>query len=64
MKDEGLEALKLVQYDKYFRLESDDIKWTVLLNKWRDNKIREKSFEAMTPEEWVDHIKWMLSTLN
>ena len=64
MKDEGLEALKLVQYDKYFRLESDDKKWSVLLNKWRDNKIKEKSFEAMTPEEWVDHIKWMLSTLN
>ena len=64
MKEEGLEALKLVQYDKYFRLESDDKKWAALLNKWKDNKIKEKSFDAMTPREWVDQIKYMLSVFN
>lgn len=64
MKDEGLDALKLVQYDKYFRLESDDKKWAVLLNKWKDNKIKEKSFDAMTPRDWVDQIKYMLSIFN
>lgn len=64
MKDEGLDALKLVQYDKYFRLESDDKKWAALLNKWKDNKIKEKSFDAMTPRDWVDQIKYMLSVFN
>lgn len=64
MKDEGLEALELVQYDKYFRLESQDKKWDALLNKWKHNKIIEKSFDAMSSQEWVDHIKWMISELN
>ena len=64
MAAEGLDAVKLVQYDKYFRLESDDKKWDALLNKWKDNKIKEKSFNAMSSQDWVDRIKWMLSVFN
>lgn len=64
MKEEGLEALKLVQFNGYFSLYSDDKKWAALLNKWKDNKIKEKSFDAMTPREWVDQIKYMLSVFN
>lgn len=64
MKEEGLEALKLVQYDKYFKLESDDRKWSALLDKWKDNKITEKSFDVMSSADWVEHIKWMISALN
>ena len=64
MEDEGLGDIKLVKYDKYFRLESDDKKWNALLRNWKDNKINVKEYDEMTPEEWVDHIKWMLATLN
>lgn len=64
LAEEGLGDIKLVQYDKYFKLESDDRKWSALLDKWKDNKITEKSFDVMSPADWVAHIKWMISALN
>jgi hypothetical protein len=64
MDAEGLEAVQLVQYDKFFRLESEDKKWQAMFKGWKDNKIRETSFDSMTRQDWVDQIKWMLSVFN
>jgi hypothetical protein len=59
-----LGAVQLVQYDKFFRLESEDRKWQAMFKGWKDNKIRETSFDSMTRQDWVDQIKWMLSVFN
>lgn len=64
LEKEGLGDIKLVKVGNHFRIDSDDPKWQRLLKNWKNNKINVKSYDDMTPEEWVDHIKWMVSELN
>ena len=64
MDAEGLADVNLVQYNKYFRLESDAKDWKNMFKGWRENKIINRSFDERTPEDWVEQIKWMLSTFN
>lgn len=64
MDQAGLGDVQLVQYDKFFRLESEEQTWKRLFRGWKDNKIMNRSFDERTPEDWLEQIQWMLSTFN
>lgn len=63
MKAAGLEKVLLCKGDGYFYITSDDDEWAYKIMGMYENAIYLNSFNHQTPEQWVEDIKQLLSTV-
>lgn len=64
LDNEGIGELYFRQFPHYFALDSDDKKWQVLLRRDENNKIFAKNFDELTPQEWFEEAKAIITCYN
>ena len=64
LDNEGIGELYYRQFPRYFALDSDDKKWQALLRRDENNKIFVKNFSDLTPQEWFEEAKAIITCYN
>ena len=64
LDNEGIGELYYRQFPRYFALDSDDKKWQALLRRDENNKIFVKNFNDLTPQEWFEEAKAIITCYN
>lgn len=58
---DGLGGMFYRQFPRYFSLDSSDKKWQILLRRDPNNRIFERSFDSLTPQQWYEEAKAIIS---
>ena len=64
LDNEGIGEFYYRQFPRYFALDSDDKKWQALLRRDENNKIFVKNFSDLTPQEWFEEAKAIITRYN
>ncbi len=61
---EGIGELFYRQFPRYFALDSDDKRWQALLRRDENNKIFVRNFDELTPQQWFEEAKAIITCYN